>query len=88
LLHLVALAIYIVQPSRYASIASFLLVRPSRFAGIASFLLRKKRSDAGKKRGSYNTKKKEELLAAQARANNNKISDAFTRAKMAKKQGH
>eukprot|EP01047_Picozoa_sp_COSAG01_P122286 COSAG01_NODE_51142_length_357_cov_0.794574_1_plen_82_part_01 len=35
--------------------------------------IRKKRGKEDKKRGSYNTKKKE-LLAAQARANNNKIS--------------
>eukprot|EP01047_Picozoa_sp_COSAG01_P100346 COSAG01_NODE_30211_length_620_cov_3.224568_1_plen_91_part_00 len=61
--------------------------------------VRKKRSDAGttgvrkkrrkevKKRRPYNTKKKE-LLAAQARANNNKISDAFGKAKLAKKKGH
>jgi hypothetical protein len=49
---------------------------------------RKKRSDAGTTRGPNKRTKKNELLAAQARANNNSISDAFTKAKMAKKKGH
>jgi hypothetical protein len=47
---------------------------------------RKKRSDAGIKRGPNKRTTKKELLAAQARANNNSISDAFTKAKMAKKK--
>jgi hypothetical protein len=51
--------------------------------------VRKKRSDAGTTRGpNKRTTTEKELLAAQARANNNSISDAFTKAKMAKKKGH
>ena len=60
--------------------------------GATRGLNKKKRSDAGATRGPNKKKRsdasKKKSLAAQARANNNSISDAFTAAKIAKKNGH